>query len=60
MARENSDWGAPKIHGALQKLGFVFFERTVARYLRRIHRRGDPVMSEKSIARFRAAITSSV
>jgi hypothetical protein len=23
LAQENSDWGAPKIHGELQKLGFV-------------------------------------
>jgi hypothetical protein len=42
LAQENSDWGAPKIHGELQKLGFALSERTVARYLRRIERRGDP------------------
>ena len=42
LAQENSDWGAPKIHGELQKLGFVLSERTVARYLRPIQRRGDP------------------
>jgi transposase InsO family protein len=42
LAQENPDWGAPKIHGELQKLGFVLSERTVARYLRRIERRGDP------------------
>ena len=42
MARENADWGAPKIHGELLKLGFVVSERTVARYLRRLRRRGDP------------------
>jgi hypothetical protein len=42
LAQENSDWGAPKIHGELQKLGFVLSERTVARYLRRIQRPGDP------------------
>ena len=42
LAQENSEWGAPKIHGELQKLGFVISERTVARYLRRIQRRGDP------------------
>jgi hypothetical protein len=42
LAEENTDWGAPKIHGELLKLGFVVCERTVARYLRRIHRRGDP------------------
>ena len=40
LAQENSDWGAPKIHGELQKLGFLLSERTVARYLRRIQRRG--------------------
>jgi len=42
LAQENSGWGAPKIHGELQKLGFVLSERTVARYLRGLHRRGDP------------------
>lgn len=42
LAKENSDWGAPKIHGELQKLGFVVSERTVARYLRRVRRHGDP------------------
>src|SRR6516225_1629125 len=42
LARENSDWGAPQIQGELQKLGFALSERTVARYLRRIERRGDP------------------
>jgi hypothetical protein len=38
----NADWGAPKIHGELQKLGFVVSEHSVARYLRRIRRHGDP------------------
>src|SRR5262245_246693 len=42
LAQENRDWGAPKIHGELLKLGFVVSERTVARYLRRIRRRRDP------------------
>jgi hypothetical protein len=42
LAQENRDWGAPKIHGELQKLGFVVAERSVARYLRCIRRRGDP------------------
>jgi hypothetical protein len=40
--RGRADWGAPRIHGELQKLGFVVSERTMARYLRRIQRRGDP------------------
>jgi putative transposase len=42
MAAENSDWGAPRIHGELLKLGFEVSERTVARYLQRLRRRGDP------------------
>jgi putative transposase len=42
MAGENADWGAPKIHGELLKLGFEVSERTVARYLKRVRRRGDP------------------
>ena len=42
LAQENSGWGAPKIHGELLKLGFQISERTVARYLRRVGRRGDP------------------
>jgi hypothetical protein len=42
LAQENPDWGAPRIHGELQKLGFVVSDRTIARYLRRILRRCDP------------------
>jgi hypothetical protein len=45
LAQENQTWGAPKIHGELQKLGLVVSERSVARYLRRIRRRGDPAKS---------------
>jgi len=41
MAYENSAWGAPKIHGERLKLGFEVSERTVARYLQRLRRRGD-------------------
>jgi putative transposase len=40
--KRTKDWGAPRIHGELQKLGFVVSERSVARYLRRMRRRGDP------------------
>jgi DNA-directed RNA polymerase specialized sigma54-like protein len=32
LVAENPDWGAPKIHGELQKLGLGVSERTVARY----------------------------
>ena len=42
MAAENPAWGAPRIHGEIQKLGFAISERTVARHLRRMRRRGDP------------------
>jgi hypothetical protein len=37
------DWGAPKIHAELQKLGSVIAERCVARYPRCIVRRGDRI-----------------
>jgi putative transposase len=42
LAEENPLWGAPKIHGELLQFGFAVSERTVARYLRRVRRRGDP------------------
>jgi hypothetical protein len=35
-------WGAPKIHGELQKLGFVVSETNVGRYLLSVRRIGDP------------------
>ena len=42
LTEENPDWGAPRIHGELVKLGFAVSERTGARYLRSIRRRRDP------------------
>jgi hypothetical protein len=42
LAQENPDWGAPKIHGELLKLGFIVSERTLTRYLRCMRRRDDP------------------
>jgi hypothetical protein len=42
MADENAGWGAPKIHGELLNRGLEVSERSVARYLRRIRRRGAP------------------
>jgi len=39
MASENPTWGAPRIHGEPLKLGFKISERTVSRYLVRLHRR---------------------
>jgi hypothetical protein len=42
LVDENLDWGAPKIHGELLKLGFPVSERSVALYLRRLRSRGHP------------------
>ena len=39
MASENPTWGALRIHDQLLKLGFKISERTVSRYLVRLHRR---------------------
>ena len=60
IAAENSDWGAPKIHGELLKLGFEVAERTVARYLRRLRPRcGDPAKRWLSfLANHREAIVA--
>ncbi len=33
MAKDNSIWGATKLHGLLLKLGFVISERTVSKYI---------------------------
>ena len=35
MVKENSTWGAPRIHGELLKLGFDLSERTVSRWMQR-------------------------
>jgi transposase InsO family protein len=40
MASDNG-WAAPRIHGELRMLGFDVSERTVSRYLRRLHLRPD-------------------
>lgn len=42
MAAENPTWGAPRIHGELQKLGFRVSEPTVSRWLRQAPRTPDP------------------
>ena len=63
LAQENSDWGAPKIHGELQKLGFVVSERSVARYLARAGRRGtlpeSGLRSSRTTAKSSSPWTSS-
>jgi hypothetical protein len=35
MVAENPTWGAPRIHGELQMLGFDVSERTVSRWVQR-------------------------
>src|SRR5262249_39931420 len=42
IASENPLWGAPRVHGELLKLGFEVSERTVSRYLRRLHGGENP------------------
>ena len=39
MANDNPIWGAPRIHDELAKLGFEVDERTISRYLERLHRK---------------------
>ena len=36
MVKENSTWGAPRIHGEPLNLGFEVSERTVSRYIQRL------------------------
>ena len=42
MVAENRTWGAPRIHGELQMLGFDISERTVLRWMRRAPRDPEP------------------
>lgn len=42
MVAENRTWGAPRIHGELQMLGFDVSERTVSRWVRRAPRDPEP------------------
>ena len=42
MVAENPTWGAPRIHGELQMLGFEVSERTVSRWMRRAPRNPEP------------------
>ncbi|MGB9105165.1 MAG: integrase core domain-containing protein [Terriglobales bacterium] len=42
MVAENPTWGAPRIHGELQMLGFNVSERTVSRWVRRAPKNPEP------------------
>jgi putative transposase len=48
MVAENPTWGAPRIHGELQMLGFNLSERTVSRWVRRAPRNPEPARRWKS------------
>jgi putative transposase len=43
MVTENPTWGAPRIHGELQMLGFDVSERTVSRWVERAPKNPDKV-----------------
>jgi hypothetical protein len=43
MVADNPTWGAPRIHGELQMLGFDVSERTVSRWVQRAPRNPDKV-----------------
>jgi transposase InsO family protein len=49
MRRENSLWGAPRIHGELLKLGFEVAQSTVSKYM--IERRGPPSQGWRTFLR---------
>jgi putative transposase len=42
IVAENATWGAPRIQGELQTLGFEISERTVSRWIRRAPRNPEP------------------
>jgi transposase InsO family protein len=42
MVAENQTWGAPRIHGELEMLGFDVSERTVLRWMRKAPRNPEP------------------
>src|SRR6202022_19253 len=51
MVAENPTWGAPRIHGELQMLGFNLSERTVSRWVRRAPRNPEPARRWKTFLR---------
>jgi hypothetical protein len=58
MSRENSFWGAPRIHGELLKLGFDIAQSTVAKYM--VRRRGSPSQGWKTFLRNHAPNTAAM
>ena len=58
MSRENSLWGAPRIHGELLKLGIDTSQSSVAKYMER--RRGPPSQSWRTFLRIHAPHIAAV
>jgi hypothetical protein len=58
MSKENSLWGAPRIHGELLMLGIEVAQSTVARYM--IRRQGSPSQGWKTFLRNHAAGIASI
>src|ERR1700681_278252 len=58
MSKENSLWGAPRIHGELLMLGIEVAHSTVARYMTR--RQGPPSQGWKTFLRNHAAGIASI
>jgi transposase InsO family protein len=58
MSRENSQWGAPRIHGELLMLGIEIAESTVGRYM--VRRRRPPSQGWKTFLRNHAAGIASM
>jgi putative transposase len=48
MVAENPSWGAPRIHGELEMLGFDISERTVSRWMRKAPRNPKPAKRWKA------------
>jgi hypothetical protein len=58
MSKENSLWGAPRIHGELLKLGFEVAESTVSKYM--IKHRGPPSQTWRACLRNHADAIAAV
>src|SRR5438876_1263690 len=57
-SKENSLWGAPRIHGELLKLGFEIAESTVSKYM--IRRRGPPSQTWRTFLRNHAEAIAAI
>ena len=58
MSRENSFWGAPRIHGELLKLGIDVGETSVSKYM--VHRRNQPSQTWRTFLENHVKTTVSI